>query len=139
LEVKNKRIHGRLIMVTGLLHILLVVFPGVYGEQFGQFLDSYFFNINNGILDFPIIGGKLQHEEFATFWFFYAGPLMFIYGHLLDEFEKKNGYVPVNISIIFIAVSLIGAYMIPLSGMTFILMPLGIHMYLCSKKHEAKN
>ena len=134
LKKENKRIHDRLLMITGLLHIALVIFPGVYGEQFMVFLGNYFFNINDGLLDFPILGGTLQHHEFAAFWFFYAGPLMFIYGQLLDEFEKKNGYIPKKIAISFIVVSLIGAYMIPMSGMTFLMIPLGIYMYLTSGK-----
>ena len=132
LETEHKRIHGRLLMVTGILHILLVILPGVYGEYFAIFSDDYFFNINNGLADFPIIGGTLNHQDIAAFWFFYAGPLMFIYGHLLDEYEKKNSYIPNNISMSFTFVAMIGAYMIPLSGMTFLLIPQGFYMYLRS-------
>jgi len=130
----NKKIHGRLLMVTGIIHVLLVITPGVYGDQFYQFMDSIFFNINDGLADFPIIGGTLHHKEFAAFWFFYAGPLTFIYGYLLNEVEKIHGCVPVNQSIAFIIISSVGAYMIPLSGMMFVLIPQGIYMYLRGKK-----
>jgi hypothetical protein len=129
----NKRIHGRLLMVTGFIHIIVVIIPGVYGDTFYQFMSSHFFNINNGVADFPIIGGALHHKEFAAFWFFYAGPLMFMYGYVLDEIEMIYGYVPIKHSIVFMIVSFIGAYMIPLSGMSFILLPQGIYMYLRSK------
>ena len=121
-------------MATGVIHILLVITPGVYGETFYQFMGSIFFNINNGLADFPIIGGTLHHKEFAAFWFFYAGPLTFMYGYVLDEIEKIHGYVPINLSIVFIIVSFIGAYMIPLSGMTFVLIPQGIYMYSRGKR-----
>lgn len=123
-------------MLTGFLHVCLVILPGVYGEQFLQFSRHYFFNINNGLIDFPLIGGTLHHPEFAAFWFFYAGPLLFIYGQLLDSFEKHNGVIPKRISVGFIIVSLLGAYMIPLSGMTFLLIPQGVYMYVRSNRAE---
>jgi len=134
MKIQPKRIHGRLLMITGIVHILLVVMPGVFGEQFYQFLKDFFFNINNGLLDFPLFGGIIKNQDFAAFWFFYAGPLMFMYGHLLDSYEKKNIQIEKSIPIVFIIVSLIGAYMIPLSGMTFLLLPQGIYMYIRSTK-----
>jgi len=134
MKIPHKRIHGRLLMITGIIHVLLVIMPEVFGEQFYQFSKVLFFNINNGLLDFPLFGGNIKNEDFAAFWFFYAGPLMFMYGHLLDSYEKKNGHIEKNISIVFIIVSLIGSYMIPLSGMTFLLLPQGIYMYLRSSK-----
>jgi len=134
MKVQHKRIHGKLLMITGIVHIILVVFPGVFGEQFFQFAKNIFFNINNGLLGFPLFGGTINNQELAAFWFFYAGPLMFMYGQLLDSYEKKNGYIDKNISLVFISVSFLGAYMIPLSGMTFLLLPQGIYMYLRSSK-----
>jgi hypothetical protein len=134
MNMENKRIHGRLLMATGFIHILFVLIPGVYGETFYQFMSSSFFNINDGLADFPFIGGTLNHKDFTAFWFFYAGALIFMYGYLLDELEAIHGYVPINQSIAYLIVSGIGAYMIPLSGMTFILMPQGIYMYLRAKK-----
>ena len=134
MKIQPKRIHGRLLMITGIVHVLLVVMPGVFGEQFYQFAKDLFFNINSGLLDFPLFGGNINNQDFAAFWFFYAGPLMFMYGHLLDSYEKKDGHIEKSISIIFIVISLIGSYMIPLSGMTFLLLPQGIYMYIRSSK-----
>jgi hypothetical protein len=130
----NKRVHGRLLMATGAIHMIFVFLPGVYGETFYQFMSSGFFNISNGLVTFPLVGGALNHKDFAAFWFFYAGPLIFMYGYVLDELEVIHGFVPINQSIAFLIVSGIGAYMIPLSGMTFILIPQGIYMYLRTKK-----
>jgi hypothetical protein len=124
-------------MLTGVIHILLVVMPGVYADQFLVFMNSLFFNINDGLAGFPLFGGVLNHKEFAAFWFFYAGALLFIYGQVLDELEKREGVIPRHISLTFISVSLVGAYMIPLSGMTFLLIPQGIYMYLRNRSVKA--
>jgi len=134
MQTKHKRIHGRLLMVTGVVHVLVVMLPGVFGKQFYEFAKQYFFNINNGLLDFPLFGGEMNNQDFAAFWFFYAGPLMFMYGQVLDSYERVNGYLEKNIALVFLFVACLGAYMIPLSGMTFLLIPQGVYMYLRSKK-----
>lgn len=128
------RIHGRLLMLTGIIHLVLVVMPGVYGEQFYLFSKQYFFYINKGLIDFPLFGGSINHEQFAAFWFFYGGVLTFMYGHLLDKFEKSNGHISREISRVFLFVALIGSYMIPMSGMTFVLLPQALYMCLRVKK-----
>ncbi|MDQ7047395.1 MAG: hypothetical protein Q9M39_07160 [Sulfurovum sp.] len=70
MTIKNKRIHGKLLMITGVVHVLLVIMPGVFGEQFFQFSKNIFFNINNGLLGFPLFGGTINNQELASFWFF---------------------------------------------------------------------
>jgi len=57
---------------------------------------------------------------------------MFLYGQAIDRIEKLEGYVPLSMVNTFMAVSVVGAYMIPLSGMTFALIPQGIYMYVRS-------
>ncbi len=121
-------------MATGVGHILLAILPGVFGDQFLQFSHSGFFNISSGAADFSFFGGSLNYEEFAAFWFFYAGPIMFIYGQVVDRIERSEGGVPSAIAKGFLVVSLIGAYMVPLSGMTFVLLPQAIWMVVRSKK-----
>lgn len=132
----KKRIHGRLLMATGIAHVMLAILPGVFGEQFYLFANNALFNVSGGLADLPIIGGTMHFEEFSAFWFFYAGPVMFMYGHVIDEIEKLNGCVSRRISRVFLIVSAIGAYMVPLSGMTFLLIPQGIYMYIRGTKNH---
>lgn len=123
-------------MATGVAHVLLALLPGVFGEQFAEFAGSGFFNVSSGAADFTLFGGTLNYVEFAAFWFFYAGPVMFLYGQVIDRVERTEGYVPTNIAITFTAVSFVGAYMVPLSGMTFVLIPQGVYMYVRSLKRR---
>jgi len=117
-------------MATGVAHVILAVMPGVFGDQFFYFARSYFFNVSSATEGFPFLGGALNYAEFAAFWFFYAGPIMFLYGQAIDRIEESQGYVPLSIANTFMAVSVVGAYMVPLSGMTFALIPQGIYMYV---------
>lgn len=123
-------------MATGVAHVMLAIFPGVFGDQFVYFSRSWFFNVSSGAADFPFLGGTINYVEFAAFWFFYAGPVMFLYGQAIDRIEKSEGFVPPAIAKTFMAVSVIGAYMVPLSGMTFVLIPQGIYMYVRSVKRR---
>mgnify|MGYP006870688469 CR=1 FL=1 len=132
MQMNNPRIHGRLLMSTGVLHVILAILPGGFGDQFLNFSRSWFFNISSGAADFSFLGGAINYVEFAAFWFFYAGPIMFLYGQAIDRIEKLEGYVPLSMVNTFMAVSVVGAYMIPLSGMTFALIPQGIYMYVRS-------
>ncbi|PLA73798.1 hypothetical protein CYQ88_09255 [Hydrogenovibrio sp. SC-1] len=136
MQTTNPRIHGRLLMATGIAHVILAILPGVFGDQFLDFSRSWFFNISSGAADFSFFDGTLNYVEFAAFWFFYAGPIMFLYGQAIDRIEKSEGYVSLTIAKTFIAVSLVGAYMVPLSGMTFVLLPQGIYMYVRSAKRQ---
>lgn len=124
-------------MATGVAHVILAISPGVFGDQFIDFSRSWFFNVSSGAADFSFLGGALNYVEFAAFWFFYAGPIMFLYGQAIDRIEESQGYVPLSITNTFMAVSVVGAYMVPLSGMTFALIPQGIYMYVrLVKRHN---
>jgi len=123
------RIHGRLLMATGVVHVLLAATPGVFGEQLLAFARRGFFNVSQGLAEFPLLGGAFDYEAFAAVWFFYAGPIMFLYGAALDEVERLQGYVSRRNAGYFIAVSAMGACMVPLSGMTFLLLPQAVYMY----------
>jgi hypothetical protein len=41
-----KKIHGKLLIYTGILHTIITVIPGVFGEQISEFAKKGFFNIN---------------------------------------------------------------------------------------------
>lgn len=132
---KNRRIHGKLLIITGVLHLLVTLLPGVFGKQIMNFASQGFFNINKGLLGFPLLGGIINYESFSAFWFFYMAPILFIVGHLIDNIERINGGVPRKIAYHFLILSLIGAYMVPISGMTFLLVPQAGYMLMKSPKN----
>ncbi|MEW6664284.1 MAG: DUF6463 family protein [Thermodesulfobacteriota bacterium] len=135
MKMKNeyKRIHGRLLLITGILHLIVTLLPGIFGKQILDFASHGFFNINKGLLAFPLFGGTLDNESFSAFWFFYMVPIMLMLGHLIDNLEQINGFVPRQTAIHFLIVSLIGAYMVPISGMTFFLVPQAVYMLVRSQ------
>ena len=128
------RIHGRLLIVTGIIHTLAALIPGIFGAQFLQFSKVYFFSISPGLAAFPLFGGFINYETFAAFWFFYCGPLLILYGQVIDILEKFHVGINLNVSIPFLIVTLIGVYMIPFSGMTFLLLPQAFYMIYKSRK-----
>ena len=133
MQIKNKRIHGKLLFATGVLHTLAALLPGVFGEQFLEFFKKGFFSISKGIAAFPLVGGTVNYDTFAAFWFFYAGPFMMLLGHFIDTWEREKGAIPRRSAIYFLLISCIGAYMSPFSGMTILLIPQAIYMLLRSK------
>ncbi|MCU0848457.1 MAG: DUF6463 family protein [Spirochaetes bacterium] len=129
-----KRIHGRLLIATGVIHLICTFLPGVFGRQFAAFSRTAFFSISEGILSFPMFGGSIDYEAFAAFWFFYAGPFIIGCGLLVDRIEKLEGRLPLYLSAFITAVTLIGSYMIPASGMTVIMIPQCVYMLARSRK-----
>jgi hypothetical protein len=129
-----KRIHGRLLMITGLIHALFGVSSAAFGKQFLVFSKTFFFNINPGLSGFPIMGGTLDYEVISAFFFFYAGPIWIVYGHALDHMEKSAGVIPGAHALGFLIYTLIGVYMVPFSGMTLFLLPQALYMLYRSGK-----
>ncbi len=127
MKQEHKRIHGKLLILTGVFHLIITSLPGVFGKQLLEFSYKGFFNISEGIAGFDFFGGTLNYENFAIFWFLYMGPLLFMYGHVIDTIER-NGLIPRQIAINFLIVSIIGAYMVPASGMTLLLIPQALFM-----------
>lgn len=125
-----KRIHGILLVITGAIHTICAVSPGVFGKQFVRFSQTRFFSISDGILSFPLLNGIMDYEVFAAFWFFYAGPIFILCGLLFDYIEKVQRHIPLYLSVSLTIVVVIGCYMIPLSGMTFLLIPQCVYMLI---------
>lgn len=130
-----KRIHGVLLIITGIVHTICAVLPGIFGKQYVEFSKKGFFSISNGVLSFPLLNGIMDYEVFAAFWFFYAGHLLIVCGLLFDYIEKLQNCIPLYLSISLTTVVIIGSYMIPLSGMTFLLIPQCVYMLIRSLKN----
>lgn len=53
------------------MHFLFGLSPFAFGRQFSGFAQQFFFKISNGLSEFPVLGGKMNYENFAAFWFVY--------------------------------------------------------------------
>ena len=124
----NKITNGILLIVIGILHTQLVVSADGYGKQFANFAGINFYRISGGLNELPATVGKTNFETFAAFWFFYFGILIFPIGLLVHAIEKKYNVLPHSFTISYLVVVVIGAYMIPASGMTYIMLPHAIYM-----------
>ncbi|WP_272151443.1 DUF6463 family protein [Tenacibaculum aiptasiae] len=124
-----KLTNGNIITLTGIAHLLLGVSPFAFGKQFAEFANTFFFKISEGLFEFPLLNGQMNYENFAAFWFVYYGMLLIPLGILANHIEKTNGILPKNFINTYLIVVLIGVFMIPFSGMTFIMLPHAIYMF----------
>jgi len=139
MKLRNKFTNGIVLILIGLLHTQCVLTN--FQPQFKGFSESWFFNISKGIEELPAAVGKTDFESFATFWFFYFGLLIIPIGFLVHSIERKKGILPFSFTLSYLIVVLIGAYMVPNSGMTFIMLPHALYMLISSliKQKKAKN
>ena len=130
--------NGKIIVFFGIIHALLAISPFAFGKQFARFSHKFFFKISEGLIEFPLLGGQMNYENFAAFWFFYFGLLLIPIGILVGYVEKLNGPIPKYFIWSYFIVVLVGVFMIPFSGMTFIMLPHALIM-LYQKSQEFKN
>lgn len=129
--------NGILLIVIGILHTQLVLSPDGCGKQFQNFAKSHFYKICGGLTELPVVAGKTDVETFAVFWFFYFGIFIIPLGLLVHSIEKAKRTIPHYFTISYLIVVLIGCYMVPNSGITFIMLPHAIYMLL-SNYYKAK-
>ncbi len=127
-RILDKITNGFLLIIIGLLHTKLVISADGCGAQFSNFSKSNFFRICDGLNELPAAAGKTNFEAFAAFWFFYFGILLIPLGLLVHAIEQKYKVLPHAFTISYLAVVVIGAYMVPASGMTYIMLPHAIFM-----------
>ena len=123
-----KTSNGKIFVFLGIIHTLLGISPFAFGKQFARFSDGFFFKISEGLLEFPLMNGQMNYENFAAFWFTYFGLMLVPVGVLVNYVEKVSGQIPRSFIWAYLAVVLIGVYMIPLSGMTFLMLPHAAYM-----------
>ncbi len=129
-----KTSNGNILIFLGIIHALLGVSPFAFGKQFLGFSKKYFFKISEGLLEFPLLNGVMNYENFAAFWFFYFGLLLIPIGILVNFVEKENGQLPPAFLKAYLVVVLIGVFMIPFSGMTFLMLPHALYMLYQAKR-----
>jgi hypothetical protein len=98
------------------------------------FSERLFFKISDGLSEFPILDGKMNYENFAAFWFFYFGLILIPVGLLVDHVEKSTGKIPDSFTWSYLIVVLVGSFMIPFSGMTFLMLPHALYMLNRNKR-----
>ena len=129
--------NGKILIYTGIAHFLLGISPFAFGKQFVGFSDKMFFKVSEGLFEFPLLNGAMNYENFAAFWFVYFGLLIIPMGFLVDHIEKTTGKVPNKFVWSYLMVVLIGVFMIPFSGMTFLMLPHAIYMTIQMRKRRA--
>jgi len=122
--------NGVVIILLGLLHTNFTLSNDGFGSIIKNFNESYFFHINNGLNELPATTGITNFETMATFWFFYFGLFLIILGILLYYVEKEMKRIPHSFTISYTLVVLVGCYMIPNSGMTFLMLPHAVFMLI---------
>lgn len=127
---RNKITNGKILVFLGTIHTLLGISPFAFGEQFKGFASKYFFRISRGLSEFPLLNGQMNYENFASFWFFYYGLLLITLGITVDYIEKELRLIPINFIRVYLIVVLVGVYMIPFSGMTFLMLPHAVYMLI---------
>ncbi len=130
MKLIKKLTNGILLIIIGLLHTQFVLSPDGCGSQFMNFSSTSFYKICGGLDELPMMAGKTNLEAFAAFWFFYFGIFLIPVGLLVHSIEKENRTIPHYFTISYLLFVLIGCYMIPNSGMTFIMLPHAIYMLL---------
>ena len=124
----NKITNGILLIIIGALHTKLVLSSDGFGGQFREFSKIYFYKISSGLDQLPAQIGHTNFETFAAFFFFYFGIFMIPLGLLVHSIEKAKNVLPNSFTISYLVFVLLGCYMIPNSGMTFIMLPHAIYM-----------
>jgi hypothetical protein len=129
--------NGKILIFFGISHTILGISPFAFGKQFKGFADKFFFKISEGLFEFPLLNGQMDFENFSAFWFVYYGLLLIPLGILVDYIEKTNRQIPKDFIIVYLIIVLTVVFMIPFSGMTFLMLPHAIYM-LFEKKLKSK-
>ncbi len=127
----KKLTNGTIIIIIGVLHSVLT--PVFYAKQFQGFAEQFFFKVNNGFME-----SQVNYETFAAFWCLFFGLMLLPLGVLLHTVEKRISIVPMPFILTYLIVVLIGVYMIPLGGITFLMLPHVVYMLLKYRKAPGK-
>ncbi|MGH1336092.1 MAG: DUF6463 family protein [Aureispira sp.] len=126
--------NGKILLFFGTCHSLLAISPFAFGKQFAAFSSQFFFKISEGLFEFPLLQGQMNYENFAAFWFFYYGLLLLPLGILVKHLEDTNQALPKTFLQAYCIIVLLGVFMIPFSGMTFLMLPHALYMLYQNKK-----
>ncbi|MBW2075790.1 MAG: hypothetical protein JRI58_13785 [Deltaproteobacteria bacterium] len=103
---------GKSIVAIGILHSIVgfVVFYDILSLLISERL-------------FNTVTLNRQPDREAAFWFLFTGFAILIIGALVDWIERKNVGIPAFLSWSFLAVTAMGALIMPMSGFWLLLIP----------------
>jgi hypothetical protein len=143
MKILRKITNGIILIIIGIMHTQFALSGDAFGKQFHEFSKSYFYKISEGTKELPIVACPKCFETHAAFWFFYFGILIMPLGFLVHSIEMRYKILPNSFTISYLVVVLIGCYMIPRSGMTFIMLPQAVFMlvrnFLKTRKAQRSN
>lgn len=138
MKIINNITNGILLIFIGVMHSKFAFSPDGLRNQLLKYSETYFFKISTGLDELPGETGKTDFETFAAFWFMYFGIALIPLGLLVHSIEKSGRILPHYFTVSYLIFVLLGCYMIPNSGMTFIMLPHAIYMlarnYLRAKR-----
>jgi len=129
-SLTTKITNGILLLFIGAMHTRLVLSADGFGQQFSVYAKSWFFSISSGMDELPAVAGTTNFEVFAAFWFFYFGVALIPLGLLVHSIEKEKRALPYSFTVSYLLFVLLGCYMVPNSGMTFIMLPHALYMFV---------
>lgn len=127
-KIRPHLTNGLAILVIAALHTQYALSADGFGTQFRGFAATGFFRICRGTAELPVVTGRTNIEAMAAFAFFYFGLLLVPIAVLLHRFERLEGRVPRSFAVTYLVVVAIGAYMVPSSGMTLLMLPHALWM-----------
>lgn len=139
MNVLRKTTNGIILIFFGIMHTHLAISDGGFGRQFQTFSKSFFYKISKGMDELPATAGNTNFESAAAFWFFYFGLLIIPLGLLVHSIERQKKILPQSFTISYLILILIGAYMIPNSGMTIFMLPHAIYMLISNLIKHKRN
>lgn len=126
--------NGVLLIAIGLLHTQFALSSDGFGWQFKEFAEKHFFEISKGGAQLPLFSlSKPEMDAACAFWFFYFGMILMPLGLLVHAIEREARRLPVSFLASYMLVVLIGCYMMPNSGMSFIMLPHAIYMWFTNR------
>ncbi|MCB9496498.1 MAG: hypothetical protein H6686_06380 [Fibrobacteria bacterium] len=129
-RLTSKVTNGVLLIVIGGMHNQFALSSDGFQNQFAEFAKTNFFKISNGLDDLPLVEGVSRSDLFAAFWFFYFGLLLIPIGLLVHSIEIQKRPLPLSFTLSYLLVVGLGCYMVPNSGMTFIMLPHAVYMLI---------
>ncbi|MGD9367226.1 MAG: DUF6463 family protein [Desulfobacteraceae bacterium] len=114
---------GKSVLVIGIVHSVygFIVFRGILAELCRELL------LNT-------VDGQPNRE--AAFWFLFSGFALLIIGGLIHWVEQRRLAMPLFLKWSFLAITLLGCFIMPKSGFWLLLVPT-VGMYLNQDKETA--
>ncbi len=127
-KLLNKVTSGILLIVIGILHTFVNFSADGFIEQFKAFSKTFFFKVYNGVNDFQPQTGLGFYETYAAFCFFFFGLLLITMGILIHSIEKEGKPLSHYFTVSYLIVVILGSYMVPPSGIAYLMLPHAIYM-----------